>query len=185
MTRRECQNDGTWSGAPLTAKRSPRATKILTHLQISQCYYELWECTGSPLRGKTCTQACKSDAFELLSGDATRTCQNDGTWSGAPLTCKAIPTCDEDLDASAESRNATTSSGECTGSPLRGKTCTQACKSDVFELSSGDATRTCQGDGTWSGEPLVCTALPACSDISSSNRNISLAVDGAIVTPLL
>ena len=183
---RTCQNDGTWSGAPLTCKAIPTCDEDLdASAESRNATTSSGECTGSPLRGKTCTQACKSDAFELLSGDATRTCQNDGTWSGALLTCKAIPTCDEDLDASAESRNATTSSGECTGSPLRGKTCTQACKSDVFELSSGDATRTCQGDGTWSGEPLVCTALPACSDISSSNRNISLAVDGAIVTPLL
>jgi len=41
-------------------------------------------CTGNDV-GDTCTITC-DDGFEL-SGSDTRTCQDDGTWSGTDATC--------------------------------------------------------------------------------------------------
>ena len=90
------------------------------------------------------------------------------------LICSPIPTCTEDLDASADSRNVSKVSGECSGGMLssglqgvlRGTECTQKCASEHYEYTSGDATRTCQENGTWSKRPLMCSAVPAARKIS-------------------
>ena len=41
-------------------------------------------CTGNGL-GDTCTVTC-DDGFDL-SGSETRTCQDDGSWSGTEAVC--------------------------------------------------------------------------------------------------
>lgn len=45
-----------------------------------------------PQVGGTCTAACSSGQV-VLSGSATRTCQADGSWSGAALTCGVVDPC--------------------------------------------------------------------------------------------
>ena len=40
---------------------------------------------GVPTEGDTCTYQC-DDGYEL-SGDMSRECQSDGTWTGSEPTC--------------------------------------------------------------------------------------------------
>ena len=42
---------------------------------------------GQPNPGDTCTYTC-DDGFGLQEGSTTRTCQNDGTWSGTEPRCR-------------------------------------------------------------------------------------------------
>ena len=42
---------------------------------------------GQPNPGDTCTYTC-NDGYGLQEGSTTRTCQNDGTWSGKKPRCR-------------------------------------------------------------------------------------------------
>ncbi|MGC4118128.1 MAG: hypothetical protein QM765_26975 [Myxococcales bacterium] len=96
--------------------------------------------------GASATYACQ--AGYTLTGEATRQCQNDGTWSGAAPACTPNP-CTPDLAAPA---NGTVSAQ----SGVTGDVVTYGCN-DGFTLT-GNTTRLCQTDGTWSGADPTCAA---------------------------
>jgi hypothetical protein len=115
-------------------------------------------------RGSTATYSC-TPGF-ALSGSATRTCQNDATWSGDAPTCVAVDTVCETL---AGIENGVVSA------PITkyGATASYFCSSG-YSLH-GDATRTCQADGTWDGAAPTCTCdvtcNAICTDIQMDNNN--------------
>ena len=47
---------------------------------------------GAPNTDDTCTFTC-DDNFMMRSGDATRTCQRDMTWTGSNVECTAGNVC--------------------------------------------------------------------------------------------
>ncbi|MGB8294230.1 MAG: hypothetical protein WCG85_02260 [Polyangia bacterium] len=104
--------------------------------------------------GSTATYSC-TPGF-ALSGSATRTCQTDGTWSGDVPTCVAV---DAVCETPAGIANGVVSA------PITkyGATASYFCSSG-YSLQ-GDATRTCQADGTWDGTEPTCTCDVTCNDM--------------------
>ena len=93
--------------------------------------------------GSTATYVC-SAGFNMVGG-STRTCQAEGTWGGAAPTCTPV-----DCGALSPPANGAVSAPTTT----YGSTVTYSCTSG--HSLSGNATRTCQANGTWSG------SMPAC-----------------------
>ncbi|GMU59815.1 MAG: hypothetical protein AMXMBFR34_15780 [Myxococcaceae bacterium] len=111
--------------------------------------------SGSPAGqgavGTTVTYTCATGF--TLQGAATRTCQADGTFSGAAPTCAPNP-CAPDLTAPADGAVSRTIG-------VTGDTATYSCNGGFF--LSGAATRTCQADGTWSGAAPTCAMASGCT----------------------
>jgi sulfatase modifying factor 1 len=117
--------------------------------------------------GASATYSC--NAGYDLSGTPTRTCQTDGTWSGAPPTCTV-----RDCGALTAPLDGTVSAPDTTYSA----TATYSCDSG-YDLS-GSATRTCQASGTWSGTAPTCIVRdcgvlpsPANGTVSAPNTTYS------------
>ena len=179
---RQCQANSLWNGVDLVCGKYCPDLVSGENVDVSGT------CT-SAREGEVCEQVCANEYYESPSGatSSTRTCQSDGTWSNAMLECtKPVPTCDEDLDATAASREAETVSGSsCSGGTLpsglkgvlRGKSCVQKCAVAGAHIKlSGDFTRICQENGTWTGSPLVCPeSIPCEEDLEASAdaRNVS------------
>jgi hypothetical protein len=126
-----------------------------------------------PLHGdlsKTSSNVGGVATYTCLSGygtptPATRTCQADGTWSGTEPSCAAV-------NCGALSKPA--NGGVEAPSTIFEDKATYACDPN-FELV-GDATRTCQANGTWSGTAPTCKCAQtmcdgACVDLKTDNRN--------------
>lgn len=92
-----------------------------------------------------------------LVGDRSRTCQPDGTWSGAAPTCMANR-CTPDLVAPAN--------GSVSHTTRRtGQSATFSC--DAGYTLVGSATVTCQPDGTWSASSPTCMANPCTPNLTA------------------
>jgi len=106
--------------------------------------------------GSTATYSC-TPGF-ALSGSATRNCQNDATWSGDAPTCVAVDTVCEPPSGIANG---------VVSAPVTkyGAKASYFCSSG-YSLQ-GDATRTCQADGTWDGAEPTCVCDVTCNDICS------------------
>ena len=107
--------------------------------------------SGSP--GAKATYSCITGYS--LSGEAARTCQDDGTWSGAAPAC-AINDCGGLTDPMDGSVSAPTTT--------YGATATYSCATGYGP--SGSATRSCQADGSWSGTTPVCV-IADCPGLAS------------------
>lgn len=102
--------------------------------------------------GATATATC--DAGYTLAGDAMRTCQGDGSWSGAAATCAPV-----DCGALMAPTNGMVTAPTTT----LGSTATYSCSSGFVLM--GGRTRTCQADGAWSGSAPTCgMGCPALSN---------------------
>jgi len=85
-----------------------------------------------------------------LTGSATRLCDETGNWADTEPTCTPV-----DCGAPA----APTSNGTVAAPTTTfGATATYSCSSDYFAI--GATTRTCQADGTWSGDVPSCVDDP-------------------------
>jgi len=97
---RTCQSDGSWSGSGVMCRRG---THLYVCFYITVDIYFLVNCPslsihdnetitcllgndGIPSYEDTCSFACNT-GYELTGND-TRTCQSDGTWSGNEVMCK-------------------------------------------------------------------------------------------------
>ncbi|XP_065899226.1 uncharacterized protein [Dysidea avara] len=100
--------------------------------------------------GDTCTFSCNTGY--VLSGNPTRTCQNDGSWNVPETTCRRTCT------SLTETTNGTIncSLGD-DGVPSYEDTCSFACNTGY--VLTGIPRRTCQSDGSWSGLPVSCTIM--------------------------
>jgi sushi, von Willebrand factor type A, EGF and pentraxin domain-containing protein 1 len=135
MATRTCQPTGAWSGSsptctitncgPLTAPSNGTVTALVTTY------------------GATATYACGTGY--AANGPLTRTCQADGTWSGAAPAC-AIRNCGPLLGPT----NGTVSAAVTTFGSMATYTCNGG------YTASGPLTRTCQAAGTWSGVAPSC-----------------------------
>ncbi|XP_072035616.1 mannan-binding lectin serine protease 1-like [Amphiura filiformis] len=99
--------------------------------------------------GQIAIYGCSS-GYELV-GSSERACMADGSWSGTEPTCLAV-NCGEPT---------TISNGDYTSAAndyTYTNTITYQCN-DLYQLV-GEATRTCQADGTWSEEQPYC--IPIC-----------------------
>ncbi len=95
--------------------------------------------------GATASYSCLSGYYP--SGEATRTCRADGTWSGPPPDCLPVD-CRKlaDPDHGVVAASATTLGAQA-----------QYRCSDGYDLVGAPA-RVCQADGTWSGLAPSCSA---------------------------
>ena len=135
---RLCQSDGTWTG------------------RIPIC--RIIRCGGlsSPSNGRvtiidetiggTAVYTCNS-GYTLVGRD-TRTCQDDGSWSGTPPICRRIRCADLPGITNGE----VTFSGSIN---FPGTTATYTCI--IGYTIAGGATRTCLESGQWSGIEPICT----------------------------
>jgi len=115
----------------------------------------------------TCIATCNTGY--ILTGDAIRTCQNDGMLNGTNAVCSRgnmicmynfwclfkpfLVTC---LSLADPSNGAITCSVGDDGVLSYEDTCTTICDTG-YEIQTGDAMRTCQSDGTWSGADSQCS----------------------------
>ncbi|XP_035699721.1 uncharacterized protein LOC118432292 [Branchiostoma floridae] len=88
-----------------------------------------------------------------LIGESSRTCQADGTWTGAAPTCIGVQ-----CSTLTAPENGAVNGGNSYQNVVQ-FTCYHG-----YQLI-GDSSRTCQADGTWTG------ANPACIDIDSCSPN--------------
>ena len=97
--------------------------------------------------GSVARYACAL-GFSLDGCDACRTCQSDGTWSGAAPTCATV-TC--------PSLSAPTGGMISAPTVVYQSTATYSC--NTGHILSGGATRTCQSDGSWTGTAPSCNLV--------------------------
>lgn len=134
---RTCQASGDWSGSAPTCQGnfcSPDLTAP-THGTVSHTMRRT---------GQAATFSC--DAGYTLVGNATLTCQPDGSWSHSAPTCMAN-TCSPNLTAPTNGTVDRTSG-------TTGQTATYGCNLG-YQLV-GTAARTCQTNGSWSGSAPTC-----------------------------
>src|SRR5690606_32754661 len=110
-----------------------------------------------------------------LPGDVsaiTRTCGENGTWSGDPPTCSPV-------DCGAPQRPRTVAGAyngnvQTSGGTTFGARATYSCNTGLVLSSTPD--RVCQPDGTWSGSVPKCTG---CGDGEKSpQESCDLSVPG-------
>jgi hypothetical protein len=117
--------------------------------------------------GSTASYQC-ADGF-TLAGDVSRTCQADGTWSGRAPTCEQA-LCPQ-LTSPANGSLTISGAGE-------GATATYGCAAG-YDLI-GEQTRTCQGDGAWSGmEPRCAVRCPCFGDDELDRVQTDIAMGGS------
>lgn len=151
---RTCGSDRTWSGSPPTCvlvdcgTLSPPANGTVS--------------APTTTYGATATYAC---AFGYVrSGSATRSCEASGSWSGSAPTCDPV-----DCGPLGSPSNGNVSVAATTF----GSTATYTCNSGY--TLSGDASRTCEGSGSWSG------SVPSC--VSSGCGPLSSPPNGTVSAP--
>lgn len=152
VTMRTCQADGTWSGVAPTCVRGGCAPIL-----VAPAHGSVDRTTG--MAGDVATYSC--DVGYALVGDSTRTCGDDGSWSGTAPTCAGVP-CAGTLSAPANGAvdRTTGSTGDVATYTCDRGYLVEGAHSCVPATGACDvrttSTRTCQADGTWSG------AVPRC-----------------------
>ncbi|XP_063413796.1 CUB and sushi domain-containing protein 3-like isoform X13 [Mytilus trossulus] len=159
---RQCQDDKAWSGNPPVCEVVSCPDLALVNFATITAE------TGKNYQG-TITYACNR-GYELKSGDLTRQCQDDKAWSGNPPVCEAV-VCP---DLRIEPINFATITAT-TGTSYQDKV-TYACITN-YVLKSGDLTRQCFADKTWSGSPPVCEVV-SCPDLAPVNSATITAETG-------
>jgi sulfatase modifying factor 1 len=138
---RFCRSDGTWSGSVPSCDPvdcGPLADPEGGTVSL-----------GQTTLGAVASYSCGEG--HLLSGMDARTCESSGQWSGSAPTCPP-----RDCGTPASSAHATVDA------PLTtyGSTATYGCVSGY--VMSGEATRTCDASGDWSGNVPSCSRMPSC-----------------------
>ena len=135
---RVCQDDGSWTGrVPICRIISCGGLSNPSNGQVTII---------SETPGGTAVYTCNS-GYTLVGRD-TRTCQDDGSWSGIPPVCRRVR-CDDLPDIT----NGRVSFSGSINFP--GSTATYTCI--VGYVLVGDGTRTCLESGLWSGIEPLCT----------------------------
>ncbi|XP_052811571.1 neurogenic locus notch homolog protein 1-like [Mya arenaria] len=157
---RTCQADTTWSGAmPSCARKSCGSLSAPTNGAV--------DLTDGVLYEDVATFSCNS-GFSL-TGDVTRICQADTTWSGASPTC-SIDDC-----------------GPLTN-PLNGQVLTvdgtEYQDTAVYSCNQGYKingvdTRTCMDGGQWSASPPTCV-IKDCGPVANITNGLALYSPGTL-----
>ena len=115
------------------------------------------DCNGATLGG-ICMSACNLGYTPSVTGDARRTCGQDGMYNGTAKTC--VPVICPPLTAPKHGQVA----GDCDGAYR--DMCTSTCDSGYRASVRGDAVRICRQDGVYNGTakkcvPVTCPPLSA------------------------
>ncbi|XP_064382155.1 sushi, von Willebrand factor type A, EGF and pentraxin domain-containing protein 1-like isoform X4 [Halichondria panicea] len=141
----KCQLNGKWSSVP------PVCKPIFCPKLTPPAYGAVND--GNNRVGTKAVYTC-NDGFEI-SGQSSRKCQLDGTWSGKAPTCILIkcPNLEDPENGSVDD-----------GDNLPGTIAKYTCE-DGFRLV-GSSKRPCQKDGSWAGEAPICKRIrcPALKD---------------------
>jgi len=137
-----CQKDGTWSlqNVPSCTPIQCPALPVPPKMKVN---------CNSRLVSGVCTFECSPGYTR--NGTDSRTCRDDGQWSGSQPTCDVIqcPTLRR-VD------NVEIAPARCIDSKTNyDDGCSYSCKRG-YTSTSGNQARKCQADGTWSGQELVC-----------------------------
>ncbi|EGD80413.1 NHL repeat-containing protein [Salpingoeca rosetta] len=112
------------------------------------------DCTG--FEGDECTFESCNTGYEFSSAATTRTCDADGAWSGADITCEPI-TCNR------LTHSQITLIGSCSGN--YGDVCTYYSCPSGYALRGTTFSRECTADG-WTGTEPYCELLE-CSELTA------------------
>ncbi|XP_065900392.1 uncharacterized protein [Dysidea avara] len=173
---RTCQSDGSWSGTKAMCRRVPCPSLADPNNGTTTC--SLGD-GGVPSYEDTCSFTCNT-GYELTGSD-TRACQSDGSWSGDETICTDIQC--NNLTTPSNGEISSCSSGSI-GVGFERDACNFTCNTG-YELTGSDS-RTCQSDGSWSGDEIMCSKIRETpqSDGSSSGGSsggLSIAVVGGII----
>ncbi|XP_038072970.1 low-density lipoprotein receptor-related protein 2-like [Patiria miniata] len=184
LARRVCRADGTWSGIPLEC--SPDSEVVVNSCRLPTDSSDgLVVLSGEQsvyLPGDLVEYACP-DGYHL-SGSAIRTCRSDFTWSGQPAECILSDS----------------GVGSCMAPPLAnhvklvepdspmfqpGEEATFTCDGGYIVAGStdGSARRVCRDDGSWSGQPVVCSLEE--TGEGDAPVHVWLILSGVLVSSLL
>ena len=114
--------------------------------------------------GDRATYTCNSN-YELV-GDSTRTCQNNGDWSGDAPTCNPIPC--------PKLRNPVNGRVSFSAGLTVGSRATYTCNSGYSLV--GESTRICREDRSWSGRAPVCRII-RCGRLDDPSNGAVFIVD--------
>uniref|UniRef100_H2Y785 Sushi domain-containing protein n=1 Tax=Ciona savignyi TaxID=51511 RepID=H2Y785_CIOSA len=136
-TTRSCSVDGTWSGK-ITTCESIRCEELTApnHGRLN--------CSRNNFYASQCTFQCNTGFYMI--GTSVRTCQASHTWSGIEVSC-AVVKCGILTQPSHGSLN-------CDAADHWNSTCEIQC--DVGHDLLGTRVRTCQADGSWTGNAVSC-----------------------------
>eukprot|EP00731_Ephydatia_muelleri_P030228 Em0021g751a len=155
LEARVCQSGGQWTGADPSCQMSGCPSLIAPQFGDVKVM--------GTTSGSVATYSCR-DGFRVVSGDVTRTCGNDGNWSGDQLTCKAI-TCSI-LPAPANGAVVLS------GNNFR-DTATYSCNNGYVLYGKG--IRDCGMDGQWGGKAAECKVIDCGPLKAPANGDIKVA----------
>ncbi|XP_033125717.1 CUB and sushi domain-containing protein 3-like, partial [Anneissia japonica] len=135
-TNRTCQPDKSWSGTLPSC--SPNDCGNLDNIENGMTSY-----TGTTF-GMNTTYTC--NIGYNINGVMIRTCEATGLWSGSPPTCEVV-----NCGIVSVGEGVFINGGIFTYNAVLMFICDRG-----YNKVSGDTTRTCQADGNWSGNDLVC-----------------------------
>nr|XP_022338772.1 CUB and sushi domain-containing protein 3-like [Crassostrea virginica] len=165
---RTCLDNGSWDGKQPVCRNCPAApyNSSTTDLDIStrKQYYFI---------GDNITYTCKSN-HSLVSGNLTRTCLDNGSWDGKQPVCRNCP---------AAPYNSSTTDLDISTRKLYyfiGDNITYTCNSN-HSLVSGNLTRTCLDNGSWSGKQQVCRSCAEFSYNTNTTDSDTAAVQRYVV----
>ncbi|XP_078603882.1 P-selectin-like [Branchiostoma floridae x Branchiostoma japonicum] len=144
---RHCQADATWSG------NDALCIGVQCPVLSSPTNGRMTCDNGSSFRfPENCSFTC-DPGYELhVTGNATRTCQADGTWSGSDVTCIGVQC---PVLSNPNNGRMTCDNGSSFRFP---ENCSFTCDPGYELHVTGNTTRTCQADGTWSASDATCIA---------------------------
>ncbi|OQV25692.1 putative Sushi domain-containing protein 2 [Hypsibius exemplaris] len=157
--RSQCLSSGFWSGEPLQCAAYCGAPHITSSNVIIVSGGNTFD------EGDTVTFSCTGNST-YRHGDLVSRCLPDGTWSGQPMKC-AIK-CGFPVISSSDVIVVNGTSHE-------GDVVHFGCAEGSFH-STGSLESTCTDNGTWTGEPVVCTRLytsPVTSTVAQGTREVS------------
>ncbi|XP_071853893.1 sushi, von Willebrand factor type A, EGF and pentraxin domain-containing protein 1-like isoform X2 [Apostichopus japonicus] len=143
-----CEAAGQWSGERIACF-------------VSQCtalpaiVNGAMQCSSGDLIGSVCTYVCQA-GFTLV-GNNQRTCTVTGVWSGDAPSCQSV--------ACPPLPFVLNGGYTCSDANNANSLCTFTCNTR-FEITSGDATITCDQNGVWTGETASC-GLITCPDLGA------------------
>ncbi|KAH9495234.1 hypothetical protein Btru_015790 [Bulinus truncatus] len=113
--------------------------------------------------GANASYGCQS-GYTYKHGDLVLTCGPSGSWQDTPIVCEFI-----DCGFPPPLPHTTVMSNETTFGQMANYTCELG-----HLVSGGDLVLTCDSSGTWSGSPLVCTAIDCHSPPAATNAVLAV-----------
>ncbi|XP_065896437.1 sushi, von Willebrand factor type A, EGF and pentraxin domain-containing protein 1-like [Dysidea avara] len=165
-TSRNCQSDGTWSGATETCDRVPCDELPQPEHGSVMCDYGD---DGTASYQDVCRYTCV-DGFEIM-GSSSRTCLSTGMWSNDEPMCTRVscPTLNHPANGTISCSSGSNQDA------VYEVTCNFTCDTG-YQLTSGSHSRTCLSDGRWNGTEATCGRVPCVRLPQPTNGAISCSL---------